>query len=409
MADELERGIVRVRGFQDPEMDFQLMRQLGSVRYGGAAVGECLSLAAQIGDADPARWVQAFAASGQRWAQEAAQRAARGHAISARDLYLLACNSYRAAEYYCSVDDPAHRQNGLDSRQAFLSAMQCERLTCTELWFTQHGLRLPAYHLHDPQTAGDRLLMIISGFDGTLEETYLSYGLPAIARGYDLLLFTGPGQMDTWRFNAHSHFVPDFEGIGRVVVDHALSLSGMDARHVALMGISFGGYFAARIAAHEPRVRALILNSPVTDLHAYMTSFVGFDPATLSPADDFGVADLDQIPDADMSPQAREMSRNLMLRFGQASFRETYRYLRAFRLDEQALRRIGCPALALVGEGEGPEPLRQWQAFQDAVSGPVSKHLFTTGQGADGHGQVGNLAWSAAVSMDWLNETFGVA
>jgi len=402
MAQKLERGHTRVQGFRDPEMDHQLMRQLGSVRYGGASIGECLALAARIGDADPASWVQAFAESGARQAADAAERARNGFAVSARDQYLIACNSYRAAEYYCAVDDPRHGEYGQASRQAFLWAMQWDEASCTELWFTQNGLRLPAYHIRPARAAGDRMLMIVSGFDGTLEESYLAYGRPALERGYDLLLFTGPGQMDTWRFNEASHFAPDFEVVGRQAVDYALARPGMDPRRLALMGISFGGYFATRIAAHEPRIRALIANSPIVDLHAYMTSFAGIDPATLPESDDFGVEDLPHIPDAVMNAQTREMSRNLMLRFGQPTFSQTYRRMGEFRLDAAALAGIRCPSLALVGDGEGAEPLRQWQVFRDSVGGPCAHWRFTAEEGADAHCQVGNLSFSAAVSMDWL-------
>lgn len=407
MGAALERGHTRVQGFHDPEMDHQLMRHLGSVRYGGASVGECLAAAARIRDADPASWIETFAEAGRRQSEDAAMRADKGHAISARDQYLVACNSYRAAEYYCPVDDPRHLEYGLASRQAFLGAMQWGEATCAELWFSHEGLRLPAYHVRRARSAGDRMLMIVSGFDGTLEESYLAYGRPALERGYDLLLFTGPGQMDTWRFNEASHFAPEFERVGQQAVDYALAQPGMDPHRLALMGISFGGYFASRIAAHEPRIRALVLNSPITDLHAYMTSFIGLDPATLPESDDFSVADLAHIPDTVMNAQTRAMSRNLMLRFGRPTFSQTYRRILDFRLSADELAAIRCPSLALVGDGEGAEPLRQWQAFRDAVGGRCTPRLFTALEGADAHCQVGNLSLSAAVTMDWLDETLG--
>ncbi len=409
MAQGLERGHTRVQGFRDPEMDHQLMRQLGSVRYGGASIGECLVAASQIRDADPASWIEVFSAAGRRQSEDATLRAQNGHAISARDQYLVACNSYRAAEYYCAIDDPQHRKYGLASRENFLWAMQWDEAACVELWFSYQGLRLPAYHIRGARSAGNRMLMIVSGFDGTLEESYLMYGRPAIERGYDLLLFTGPGQMDTWRFNETSHFAPDFEVVGRQAVDYVLGQPGMQPRHVALMGISFGGYFASRIAAHEPRLGALVPNSPITDLHAYMTSFVGFDPATMPESDDFSVADLDQIPDSVMNAQTRAMSRNLMLRFGQDTFRQTYRRIMDFRLSPDELAAIHCPSLALVGDGEGAEPLRQWQVFQNSVGAPCTPRLFTALEGADAHCQVSNPGLSAAVTMDWLDETLGTA
>src|SRR5512132_175321 len=50
MSEELTRSQTRVLGFPDGELDFQLLRQLGSVSYGGASVGEGLWAAVQIRD-----------------------------------------------------------------------------------------------------------------------------------------------------------------------------------------------------------------------------------------------------------------------------------------------------------------------------------------------------------------------
>ncbi len=47
---ELSRGKTGVKGFSSKEMDFQLMRQLGSASYGGASAGESLATAARIAE-----------------------------------------------------------------------------------------------------------------------------------------------------------------------------------------------------------------------------------------------------------------------------------------------------------------------------------------------------------------------
>jgi hypothetical protein len=56
MAD-IQRSTTRVKGFKDAEMDFQLIRQLGSTAYGAASVGACLSIADRVQDGDPSRAV----------------------------------------------------------------------------------------------------------------------------------------------------------------------------------------------------------------------------------------------------------------------------------------------------------------------------------------------------------------
>lgn len=406
----LERGQLRVAGFADAEMDFQLIRQIGAARYGGASLGECLALAQRITNADPASWVREFAAAAARQEADALVRAQRGHALSAQEQYLVACNSYRAAEYYASITDAEHRRHGLQSRACFKAAMQAGGVDCEEVNLPWGDTPLPAYYVRAPQVgrAKAKTLMLISGYDGTLEETWIAYGRAALARGYHLFLFAGPGQMDTLRFYPTMGFIPEYERVGKLALDHVLARSDTDARHVALMGISYGGYFATRIAAHDARVTALIANSPIVDLHAYMVSFVGFDPAQMPPEDDIRLEDIDHLPPDAMPAQTREMLRNLMLRMGQPSFRATYEYLRAFRVDEAALKSIRCSALALVGSGEGKEPLAQHARFLRSVVGPAASHVFTLEEGAEGHCQTANLGYSAAVSMDWLDEVFAV-
>jgi pimeloyl-ACP methyl ester carboxylesterase len=388
-------------------MDFQLIRQMGTARYGGASVGECLSLARRIQNAVPASWVAEFAAAAARQEADARKRAERKHTVSARDQYLVASNSYRAAEYYTGILDPKHVQYGLKSRECFLAAMKLQGDAFELVSLPFGDTPLPAYHLCPAGVTGKRkTLLIISGYDGTLEETYLAYGKPALERGYNLMLFAGPGQMDTMRFHPKLTFTPEYEKVVAAALDYLLARADTDPQRIALMGISFGGYFATRMAAHEPRIGALIANSPIVDLHAYMTSFVGFDPAQMPDSDDFRLADIDYLGGPLASPQLREITRNMMLRFGCDSFKQTYVRLREFRVDDAQLANIRCPVLGLVGNGEGKNPLAQLERFRSRVSGPATTHVFTEEEGADGHCQTGNLAYSAAVSMDWLDEAF---
>ncbi len=408
----LERSATRVRGFARPELDFQLLRQIGIAAHGGASVGECLAVAAEVGGGGPADWCRAFSALGERQADYAAERAARGHRLSARDGFLRASNSFRAVEYYTPFSDPAHRAAGLRSRELFGAAMERAGHHFEEVWVPLDDRTLPAYWFAPGETAPSGrapvgpgpLLVAVSGFDGTLEETYLQIGSPALERGYRVLLVAGPGQMDTMRFHPDLTFRPDYEAVIGPALDGVLGRPSVDAGRVALLGISFGGYFATRAAVHEPRLGALVANSPIVDLHAYMTSFVGFDPAGLPAESDFGIADLPSIPDSVLAPEKKEMTASLITRFGQASFAATYRYLKDFRVGGSDLARITCPSLGVAGEGEGAEPLAQLETFNRAVGGRSDRHLFTAAEGADSHCQAGNPALGAAVILDWLDE-----
>jgi alpha-beta hydrolase superfamily lysophospholipase len=411
MTQTTERSTTRVRGFDDPELDFQLLRQLGSAAYGGASIGEPLAVAAML-DGSAAGWTDAFAALADRQRADAETRAAAGHGISARDRYLHACNSYRAAEYFAPAGTRRHAELGLASRAAFLAAAPGLPWHIEQLWLPWEDQQLPGYWLAPADDPGPGpTLVATSGFDGTLEETYFQVGRAALERGWRVLLICGPGQMDVTRTEPATHFVPDTERWIGSWLDQALDRHDVDPARLALLGISFGGYFVTRAAAHDRRIRALIANSPIVDLHAYLVAFVspllGGDPeVVLTPSDDIRLDELDAIPESVMPAAAKEMARSLMRRFGCGSFLETFAFLREFRADPAA---ITSPALAMVGSGEGGEPRAQFDRFCGELAGPVTQRTFTPDDGADTHCQLGNLTYSAAVQFDWLDELFATS
>jgi len=104
------------------------------------------------------------------------------------------------------------------------------------------------------------------GFDSTLEELYASVAAPALERGYNCLTFEGPGQGRVIR-KQKIPFRYDGEKVVTSVVDYALTCKAneIDPNRIALMGMSMGGYLAARAAAFEHRVSACILNDGVYD------------------------------------------------------------------------------------------------------------------------------------------------
>ena len=402
MADELSRSATRVVGFEDPELDYQLLRQLGSANAGGATVGEALGAAAAIRRAGQAGWVPTFAELADRQSARAKDCEAAGHAVSAAEQYLLACNSYRAAEYFAPGGTENHAELGRASEQTFARSMDLSGVPYERLHVEVDGMSLPGYWFGAGQDAS-RILVASSGFDGTTEETYLQYGRGAAARGWQLLLIAGPGQADTNRVYPDKPFVPDTERWISPWIDVALQRRGVDPQRLALLGISYGGYFVLRAAAADSRIRAVVANSPIADLRWYVTSFVGFDPEeAMSPDDDFGLQDIDAIPDSDIPPTAKEMARMVIKRFGQGSFLRTFRFLREFTVDPAS---VTCPALAMVGEGEGPNPLAQFKRFVADAGGPVTSRVFTEAEGADAHCQLTNLPLSNQVVYDWLDDT----
>jgi dienelactone hydrolase len=398
------RSETRVRGFADPEMDFQLLRGLGAANYMGAAVGEILAAVRDISDGDPRTWPPAFATLGER-TLSAARSALPRHPVSARDHFLRASMYYRAAEYY---DDPVtdtSRAHGLASRDAFVEAAKLMPAKPEVLRIPFERIWLPGYFMQPigAEARPRKTVILLTGFDGTGEELYFQAGHAALERGWNVLITEGPGQAGFLRFHPNVAFRPDYEVPVGAVIDHALSRPEVDPQRLALYGISFGGYFASRAAAHDARIRALVANSPIPDLHAYIVGFVGREIAANPPP--LTLREIDGIPDQQLPPGIKHSLKASLRRFGVDSVAAWLERTREFRVGD-ALRNIRCPSLALVGKSEGSVAMELFESFSRGVGGPVTRRVFTTAEGADSHCQLGNLPLSNAVVYDWLDEVF---
>ncbi|MFE9706067.1 alpha/beta hydrolase family protein [Streptomyces sp. NPDC005930] len=90
-------------------------------------------------------------------------------------------------------------------------------------------------------------VVVVPGLDSAKEE-FLDLVSALLARGLAVFAMDGPGQ---GVLAATTTFVPDYERVVGRVVD------ALGVAHVGLVGLSLGGYFAARAAALEPRVAAV--------------------------------------------------------------------------------------------------------------------------------------------------------
>jgi len=395
-----------VAGFRDPEFDYQLLRTLGVADYGGAAVGECLAAAAMITDGDTASWVASFGALADRVEQRARRSLAGGHRVSARDAFLRASTYHRAAAYYAEADPELLADSGRRNRACFEAAAALFDPPIESLAIPFEAGALPGYLVPPrPGTAPrDRprgTLVAVGGFDSSSEEMYFQLGAAGAARGWQVVLFDGPGQTGCMRANPAMTYRPDYEAPVAAVLDAVAARPGPPPGFVALAGTSIGAYLAARAAAHDDRLDALVVDSPLVDLHRYFEAFVG--PEVFRMRRDIRPQDVAGIPEDLLPAQMLWGVAAVCRHFGVASLQAWKQRLDAYRLGVGAAA-IACPVLALVGQHEGPEVLAQAEEFAAAVTGPVTLHRFTVDDGADAHCQVNNLRLASQVVYDWLDE-----
>lgn len=98
------------------------------------------------------------------------------------------------------------------------------------------------------------VVLMVVGLDSAKEEMG-PYEDLFLERGLATFAFDGPGQGEGEYDLA---LRGDYEVPVAAVIDHLVARDDLDAERIGLWGVSLGGYFAPRAAAHEPRVRACV-------------------------------------------------------------------------------------------------------------------------------------------------------
>ena len=251
--------------FKDVQYSFQTLRALGYAVSGGADVGEVLKTAYAIKEGDDESWYHEWMKTAEQREKAGDDFLARGRKISARQEFFKASNYYRTAEFFLHTNPEDSRivSAWKKSRDSFLKAAGLSDQPVISIKIPFEGTTLPGYLCLVDNSGEKRPLLIVhSGFDGTAEELYFEVAYFAIRRGYNVLLFEGPGQGGVIRIQKLP-FRPNWETVVTPVVDYAIGRKEVDAKRIALMGISFGGYLAPRASAFEKRIQACIANGGV--------------------------------------------------------------------------------------------------------------------------------------------------
>ena len=98
-------------------------------------------------------------------------------------------------------------------------------------------------------------VLLIGGLESTKEEYYLFENL-CLKRGLATFAFDGPGQGEVFaKFKVRA----DFEKVTSTVIDYLEErIDAIDPDKMGVVGRSLGGYYAARSAAHDERIKACI-------------------------------------------------------------------------------------------------------------------------------------------------------
>ncbi len=384
--------------------DFEFLRGISTMRTGGAELGECLKAISKVHDHDFHSWVKEWERTAHRAENEAISYKAKGLDVAARNAFLRASNYYRMAVFYSHYREERHALLSEKSVERFHQAVKLMRtpIECLDIDF--EGAKLPAYFISGGEGTSKRpTLIALGGFDSTMEELYHLVGAAAAEYGWNCLIFEGPGQWSALIRNPGLVFRPDYERPIKAVIDYALSRPDVDGDKLALIGYSFGGYFAPRAAAFEPRIKACIANSLLFDFEeGGVQSFIPPSRDAMDAADS-------------MFSTSNRNTEALRWFIGHAQWtmgierpQDLLTAAKSYTL-KGLERRIKCPLLLLFGEEEiadaGHKFVSDTINFVNNLDCDRTIHVFTKLEGAGSHCQIGGVSLAQAVIFDWLNDT----
>jgi dienelactone hydrolase len=355
--------------------------------YGAVALAEidqaCEKLKSR--QSEPDAWREEWCALGARVEAHAIRELALGHRLSAGN-FLLRAGMYTFTGERFMVPGPEKRRVGakalrLQQEGLLIRYPSLERVEVPY----EGGATLPAlFFKADAAEKKPRpTIVVFDGMDNCKEMSVLFCGLEFAARGWNTLAIDGSGQGESLRLR-ELYARHDYEVPGRAAYDYVAARPEVDPARIVAMGYSFGGYYAARIAALEKRYRAGVAFSA---LHWDLAGFQ---------------RELKRKQDADPKSTAQSTFHFRWVMGCLDDAEAAIRKAELFSLADVAPK-IECPFLVVHGADDKVVPVLSAKKLFEAV-GAKDKHLkiFTAEDGGSSHALADNRPLAVDYIADWI-------
>jgi dienelactone hydrolase len=259
-----------------------------------------------------------------------------GHHETALDLFQRAAVDNHFAQHALPYDDHPEKLYLYDKllacfdRVIALSPRPIERIEIP--W---EGHRLGALFYPAPTTGRAPTILHINGMDVPKEVFPHALANPYTARGFNALVVDGPGQgianIRKTRITPDNH-----TQAMQAAIDYVVTRPDVDPDRIGVVGFSMGSYWSMRLAAADPRVKAVAGGAA-----CYGPQLGIFQQA---------------------SPHFKKQ---FMYMAGIHDEAEFDRFAEGFVLSDEHLAAVTCPVLMLVGEFDPLCPLTDaWRVYQ---------------------------------------------
>lgn len=315
--------------------------------------------------------------------------------------YLHAAYCYRMVEFFLKSDDPQKEKIYKKCIENFYLSFDLELHLCYErVHIPFEGKRLNCLKFSPPHSKGT--VIVCGGYDSFIEEFVLQVH-DLVVQNYEIILFEGPGQGESLREKLYFRY--DFEKTTSAVLDY------FHIQRCAMVGISWGGYFALRSAAFEKRISAVVAYDAMDNGLEVMTNIF---PAPICKIIRFSYHHQWKLV---LNGLARKIAKKSVLAdwalsqgmyiTGTKTPFEFYQNLSHHSLTG-IVDLITQDTLLLAGENDHYIPINQFYRLKESMHNAKSLtcRLFTKAEGGDQHCQIGNHLLAVNTIIDWLNLHF---
>ncbi|KAF4455759.1 hypothetical protein F53441_1958 [Fusarium austroafricanum] len=392
----------------DVDFNYNIMENLAAAPYGGSDIGEVLVAASQVKTGIFESYHDAFYDLAERVHNQSRGIDAKKHPVSARNALFRAATYYRSADAFLhgNWDDPRIMSLWKQQSQAFEKAMKLLPIPGQRVELKADNFTVPAIFFKTDKPGRRPTVILGNGYDGSMEDLYHVMGEAVIQRGMNALVYEGPGQPSVRRYQDLG-FIPEWERVVKPVVDYAVSRDDVDCNKIALMGFSFGGFLAARAAAFDHRIAAVIALDGIYDFGESIRRQFGPDATKL----------FEEGKKTELDEEIHKLQANnkvpSAVRWGIQQGKWTFKTHSAYDFLQQSqaytlkdlIDRIKAPVF--IGDGQD-DIFFPGQAKELAkhLGSQGTHHFFETIQGAGMHCQVGGYVLMNQVSLDWVEDVF---
>jgi len=362
----------------------------GMAPYGAIAMGEVDEVCQRLErrQDEPDAWTEEWVRMGERLEKVADDAEQKGHRMTAGNYYLRAGMYYFTGERFL-YPGPAKKELGRRSIDCQTKGILRRYPNVERVEVPFEGGSLPALFMTAPNAAGPApTVVVFDGMDNCKEMSVIFAGLEFAARGWNTLSIDGPGQGESLRLR-DLYARHDYEVAGSPAYDFVAARPEVDAKRVVVMGYSFGGYYAARVAAKEPRYAAGVAMS------ALHWDLAGWQQQILDR----------QSQNATSTPQSAFHFRWIMghLDDAQAAIEKAKKFSMV-----KLAPKMKTPFLVVHGANDKVVPVASAHKLYEAIGSDVKElKILTDEDGGHYHAQADNRQVGIDYIADWIADTIG--